>query len=241
VTFATVDQRIKPAQVGASILTADLLHLGEQIELAEAAGVDFFHLDVMDGMFVPNITFGPVMVETVRRATTLPIDVHLMIEAPERYLEAFIEAGASTLTLHVEATSHLHSALQTLKRHGVRAGITLNPATPLVLLEEVLPMADQLLVMSVNPGFGGQSFIPGALNKIERAHAMIELVNPRCNLEVDGGIKASNIGRVRSAGADMFVVGSGVFNDESTVSESVAELRGALDRAATSGNRVHHT
>jgi ribulose-phosphate 3-epimerase len=241
VTFATVDQRIKPAQIGASILTADLLQLGEQIALAEAAGVDFFHLDVMDGMFVPNITFGPVMIETVRRATTLPIDVHLMIEAPERYLEAFIEAGASTLTLHVEATSHLHSALQTLKRHGVRAGITLNPATPLVLLEEVLPMSDQLLVMSVNPGFGGQSFIPGALNKIERAHAMIELVNPRCNLEVDGGIKASNIGRVRSAGADMFVVGSGVFNDESTVSESVAELRGALDRAATSGNRVHHT
>ena len=236
-----MDQRIKPAQVGASILTADLLHLAEQIELAETAGVDFFHLDVMDGMFVPNITFGPVMIETVRRATTLPIDVHLMIEAPERYLEAFIEAGASTLTLHVEATSHLHSALQTLKRHEVRAGITLNPATPLVLLEEVLPMADQLLVMSVNPGFGGQSFIPGALNKIERAHAMIELVNPRCNLEVDGGIKASNIGRIRSAGADMFVVGSGVFNDESTVIESVAELRGALDRAATSGNRVHHT
>ncbi len=232
---------MRPAQVGASILTADLLHLAEQIELAETAGVDFFHLDVMDGMFVPNITFGPVMIETVRRATTLPIDVHLMIEAPERYLEAFIEAGASTLTLHVEATSHLHSALQTLKRHEVRAGITLNPATPLVLLEEVLPMADQLLVMSVNPGFGGQSFIPGALNKIERAHAMIELVNPRCNLEVDGGIKASNIGRIRSAGADMFVVGSGVFNDESTVNDSVAELRGALDRAATSGNRVHHT
>jgi len=232
---------MRPAQVGASILTADLLHLAEQIELAETAGVDFFHLDVMDGMFVPNITFGPVMIETVRRATTLPIDVHLMIEAPERYLEAFIEAGASTLTLHVEATSHLHSALQTLKRHEVRAGITLNPATPLVLLEEVLPMADQLLVMSVNPGFGGQSFIPGALNKIERAHAMIELVNPRCNLEVDGGIKASNIGRIRSAGADMFVVGSGVFNDEATVNDSVAELRGALDRAATSGNRVHHT
>jgi ribulose-phosphate 3-epimerase len=241
VTFATVDQRIRPAKIGASILTADLLRLGEQIGLAEAAGVDFFHLDVMDGMFVPNITFGPVMIETVRRATNLPIDVHLMIEAPERYLDVFIEAGASALTLHVEATSHLHSALQTLKRHDVRAGITLNPATPLVLLEEVLPMADQLLVMSVNPGFGGQSFIPGALNKIERAHALIELVNPRCNLEVDGGIKASNIGRIRSAGADMFVVGSGVFNDASSVNESVAQLRGALDRAATSGNRVHHT
>ena len=182
---------MKPAQIGASILTANLLRLDEQIALAEAAGVDFFHLDVMDGMFVPNITFGPIMIETVQRATNLPIDVHLMIEAPERLLHAFIEAGASTLTLHVEATSHLHSALQTLKRHDVRAGVTLNPATPLVMIEEVLPMADQLLVMSVNPGFGGQSFIPGSLNKIERAHAMIERMNPKCNLEVDGGIKSS--------------------------------------------------
>lgn len=222
----------KPALIGASILTADLLSLGEQIALAEAAGVDFFHLDVMDGMFVPNITFGPVMIETVRRATNLPIDVHLMIEAPERYLSEFVEAGATTLTLHVEATAHLHSALQTLKRHDVRAGITLNPATPLVMLEEVLPIADQVLIMSVNPGFGGQSFIPGSLNKIERAHEMIERMNPRCNLEVDGGIKASNIGRVRSAGADMFVVGSGVFNDEASVKDSVAALRAALDHAA---------
>jgi ribulose-phosphate 3-epimerase len=240
VAFAIVDQRTKPAQIGASILTADLLQLGEQMKLAESAGVDFFHVDVMDGMFVPNITFGPVMIETVRRATSLPIDVHLMIEEPERLLDAFIAAGATTLTLHVEATSHLHSALQTLKRHDVRAGITLNPATPLVMLEEVLPMADQVLIMSVNPGFGGQSFIPGSLNKIERAHAMIQAVNPGCNLEVDGGIKASNIGRVRSAGADMFVVGSGVFNDDSTVSASVAELRSALDRASTSGNRSQH-
>jgi ribulose-phosphate 3-epimerase len=231
---------MKPAQIGASILTANLLSLADEIALCEAAGVDFFHLDVMDGMFVPNITFGPVMIETVRRATNLPIDVHLMIEAPERYLEAFIEAGATTLTLHVEATNHLHSALQILKRHGVRGGVTLNPATPLVMLEEVLPIADQLLIMSVNPGFGGQSFIPGSLNKIERARSMIEQVNPRCNLEVDGGIKASNIGRVRAAGADMFVVGSGVFNDESTVKESVEALRLALDRAATSGPRGHH-
>lgn len=232
-----MDRILKPAQIGASILTADLLNLGEQIALAEAAGIDFFHLDVMDGMFVPNITFGPLMIETVRRATNLPIDVHLMIEAPERYLTAFIEAGATTLTLHVEATSHLHSALQTLKRHDVRAGITLNPATPLVMLEELLPMADQLLIMSVNPGFGGQTFIPGALNKIERAHEAIRLMNPRCNLEVDGGIKASNIGRARSAGADMFVVGSGVFNDDATVNESVTALRAALDHAATAGHR----
>jgi ribulose-phosphate 3-epimerase len=182
----------------------------------------------MDGRFVPNISFGPLMVQTVRRATRLPLDVHLMILEPERYLDEFIDAGASTITLHVEATDHLHGALQTLKRHGVGAGITLNPATPLTMLEEVLPIADQLLIMSVNPGFGGQSFIPGTLNKIERANAMIEQLNPPCNLEVDGGIKASNIGKVRAAGANMFVVGSGVFNDDASVGNSIAALRQAL-------------
>jgi ribulose-phosphate 3-epimerase len=221
----------KPAQIGASILTADLLNLSDEIQRCEAAGIDFFHLDIMDGMFVPNITFGPIMVETVRRVTDLPLDVHLMIEAPERFLSAFIEAGATTLTLHTEATGHLHGALQTLKRHGVRAGVTVNPATPLVMLEEVLPIADQLLIMSVNPGFGGQTFIPGALRKIERAFEMIERVNPACNLEVDGGIKESNIGKVRSAGADMFVVGSGVFNPEVSVIEAVALLRAALAKS----------
>ena len=152
-----------------------------------------------------------------------------MIEAPDRYLDAFIDAGATTLTLHTEATGHLHGALQALKRHDVRAGVTLNPATPLVMLEEVLPIADQLLIMSVNPGFGGQSFIPGSLGKIQRAKVMIDRLNPRCNLEVDGGIKSSNIGKVRQAGADMFVVGSGVFNPDHSVSESVALLRTALD------------
>lgn len=221
----------KPAQIGASILTADLLNLGEEIRRAEAAGVDFFHLDIMDGMFVPNITFGPLMVETTRRATDLPLDVHLMIEAPERFLDAFIDAGATTLTLHTEACSHLHSALQQLKHRGVRAGVTVNPATPLVMLEDVLSIADQLLIMSVNPGFGGQTFIPGSLNKIERARAMIEQTNPRCNLEVDGGIKVGNIGKVRSAGADMFVVGSGVFNADASVADSVALLREALARS----------
>ncbi len=223
----------KPAQIGASILTADLLHLGEEIRRCEEAGVEFFHLDIMDGMFVPNITFGSLMIETVRRMTSLPIDVHLMIEAPERYLDTFVEAGATTLTLHIEATSHLHAALQSLKRRGVRAGVTVNPATPLIMLEEVLPIADQLLIMSVNPGFGGQTFIPGALDKIERAHRMIELVNPKCNLEVDGGIKASNIGKVRASGADMFVVGSGIFNPDASVGDSIALLRDALTQADT--------
>ncbi len=221
----------KPAQIGASILTADLLNLGQEIREGEEAGVDFFHLDIMDGMFVPNITFGPLMVETVRRATDFPLDVHLMIESPERYIDAFVDAGATTLTVHTEASKHLLGALQSLKRRDVRAGVTVNPATPLVMLEEALPLADQLLIMSVNPGFGGQTFIPGSLNKIERAREMIDRLNPRCNLEVDGGIKAGNIGKVRSAGADMFVVGSGVFNNDATVADSVARLREALARA----------
>lgn len=221
----------KPPQIGASILTADLLNLGDEIRRCEEAGVDFFHLDIMDGMFVPNITFGPMMVETVRRVTSFPLDVHLMIEAPERYLDAFVDAGATTLTLHTEASRHLHGALQSLRRQGVRAGITVNPATPLVMLEEVLSIADQLLIMSVNPGFGGQTFIPGSLAKIERAQSMIEYLNPTCNLEVDGGIKASNIGKIRAAGADMFVVGSAVFSSDASVADSIAFLRDALARA----------
>lgn len=221
----------KPAQIGASILTSDLLHLADEMKRAEDAGVDFFHVDIMDGMFVPNITFGPVMVETVRRATDLAVDVHLMVHEPDRYLDEFAKAGATTLTVHTEAATHLYSALQTIKRHGVRAGVSINPATPLVMLEEVMPILDQVLIMSVNPGFGGQTFIPGSLNKIERTHQMIELVNPICNLEVDGGIKASNIGKVRTAGADMFVVGSGVFTSDATVAQAVSSLRESLDRA----------
>ena len=228
-----------PAQIGPSILTSDLLHLGDEIGLVEEAGADYLHIDVMDGMYVPNITFGPVMVRTARRGSSLPIDVHLMVHAPERYIDEFAEAGADTLTVHAEATTHLHSTLQAIKRHGRRAGVALNPATPLVMLDAILPMVDmvdQVLIMTVNPGFGGQSFIPTSLEKIERMHAMIERMNPSCTLQVDGGIKADNIGEVRSAGADMFVVGSGVFNDEMTVMESIAALREALDRVEATSN-----
>lgn len=218
----------KPPQIGASILTADLLRLGQQIDEATAAGIDFIHLDVMDGHFVPNITFGPLLVETVRRATSLPLDVHLMIEDPARYVDAFVDAGADTLTIHAEADTHLNRTLSHIKQRGVRAGVTMNPATPLVMIEEVLPICDQVLVMSVDPGFGGQSFIPRSIDKIRRAADMIERRQPGCNLEVDGGLKATNIAKVRAAGADMFVVGSGVFNDRESVSSSIASLRAAV-------------
>jgi ribulose-phosphate 3-epimerase len=214
--------------LGPSILTADLLHLGDQIAAAEAAGVDFIHLDVMDGRFVPNISFGLPIAEAVRDATKLPVDVHLMIVEPERYAVRFVEAGADFVTVHVEACRHLHGTLQSIAAAGATAGITLNPATPLSTLEEVLPIVGQVLVMSVNPGFGGQTFIPSTLNKIVRLRAMLDERNPTCRLEVDGGIKAGNIRRIVDAGADTIVVGSAIFGPDASVDDAVAALRAAL-------------
>jgi ribulose-phosphate 3-epimerase len=209
-------------------LTADFLHLGDQIAAAEAAGVDFIHLDVMDGCFVPNITFGLPIVEAVRKATKLPIDVHLMIVEPERYAKQFAEAGADLVTVHVEACRHLHGTLQDISAAGATASVTLNPATPLVALEEVLPIVGQILVMSVNPGFGGQTFIPSTLEKIARLRAMLDERNPTCRLEVDGGVKSSNVREVVEAGADTIVAGSAIFAREASVADSVAGLRFAI-------------
>ncbi|HEY7036747.1 MAG TPA: ribulose-phosphate 3-epimerase [Thermomicrobiales bacterium] len=216
-------------RLGPSILTADLLKLGEQIAEAEAAGVDFIHLDVMDGRFVPNISFGLPVLESLRTATKLPIDVHLMIVEPERYATRFVEAGADFVTVHVEACRHLHGTLQAIAAAGATPSVTLNPATPLVSLEEVLPIVGQVLVMSVNPGYGGQTFIPSTLNKIARLRAMIDDRNPTCRLEVDGGVKAGNIGRVVEAGADTIVAGSAIFGPDASVADSVAALRAAID------------
>lgn len=216
------------AWIGPSIMTADWLKLGEQIATVEAAGVDFIHLDVMDGRFVPNISFGFPVLEAVRPATRLPIDVHLMIAQPERYVERFVEAGADVVTIHVEACTHLHGTLQTIAACGATPGVTLNPGTPLAAIEEVVPIVGQVLIMSVNPGFGGQTFIPGALNRIRRVRAMIEQRNPSCRLEVDGGIKDSNIRRVVEAGADTFVVGSAIFAPDTDVAAAVAGLRSAI-------------
>ncbi|MER3436804.1 MAG: ribulose-phosphate 3-epimerase [Chloroflexota bacterium] len=214
--------------IGPSILTADLLRLGEAIAQAEAAGVDFVHLDIMDGRFVPTITFGPLMVSAVRRATKLPIDVHLMIVEPERHIDAFVEAGADVLTVHVEACVHLHGTLQSIAAAGATPSVTLNPATPLVAIEEVIPVVGQVLVMSVNPGYGGQTFIPSALDKIRRLRALLDERNPTCRLEVDGGIKPGNIRRVVEAGADTIVAGSAIYSDDHRVDDAVQKLRDAL-------------
>jgi len=210
-------------------MTADWLRLGEQISAAESAGIDFIHLDVMDGRFVPNISFGFAIIEAVRSITSLTLDVHLMIIEPERYVDRFVEAGADVVTVHVETSKHLHSTLQAIAAAGAQPGVTLNPATPLVALEEAIPLVGQVLVMSVNPGFGGQTFIPGSLDRIRRLREVIDERNSQCRLEVDGGVKASNIGRIAAAGADSYVVGSAIFAPDVDVSSAIEELRSAAN------------
>jgi ribulose-phosphate 3-epimerase len=221
----TVETRIK---IAPSILAADFGRLGEQVAEAEAAGADYIHVDVMDGHFVPNITIGPVVIEAVRRATNLPLDVHLMIESPDRSLAAFRAAGADQLTVHVETCPHLHRTINEIKNLGCRAGVTLNPSTPLASLEEVLPYVDLVLVMTVNPGFGGQSFIPRMLSKIQRLRNMLESVGSEAELEVDGGIGPDTAPLVVQAGANVLVAGSAVFGDEKGVAAALAQIRNAL-------------
>jgi ribulose-phosphate 3-epimerase len=220
--------RAASIRVGPSILTADWLRLGEEIQAAERAGVDFLHLDIMDGRFVPNISFGPLVVEAIRKATALPLDVHLMIEAPSDFISAFVDAGADALTVHVENAIHLHRVVQSISSAGIEAAVAINPATPLTALEEIAPVVQRILVMSVNPGFGGQSFIPSALDKITRLRALLNRVNPACGIRVDGGVKASNIARIAAAGADSFVVGAALFTRERSIEEAMQELRAAL-------------
>jgi len=216
-------------KIAPSILSADFARLGEQVRDAEAAGADWIHVDVMDGNFVPNITIGPLVVRAMRPVTRLPLDLHLMIEGPERYLADFVRAGADRLTVHVETCPHLHRTIQQIKELGVPAGVTLNPATPLSHLEEVLPEVDLVLVMSVNPGFGGQSYIPSSTTRLARLRAMLDDIGSQAELQVDGGVNPSTIATVVEAGATVLVVGSAVFNDRASVGDNIRQLRELAD------------
>jgi ribulose-phosphate 3-epimerase len=223
-------------KIAPSILSADFTRLGEQIREADAAGADWIHVDVMDGHFVPNITIGPLVAEAARRATELPLDVHLMIEAPERYLAAFARAGAASLTVHAETCVHLHRIIQQVRELGVRAGVAINPATPVEALGEILPDLDLVLLMSVNPGFGGQSYIPASTAKIARLRRLIdERAAARVELVVDGGVGVENARAVVAAGADVLVAGSAVFNARGTVRENLEALRSAAGPGRAGG------
>ncbi len=213
-------------KISPSILSADFARLGEEVRAVEQAGADYIHVDVMDGHFVPNITIGAPVVKSLRPVTSLPLDVHLMIENPDKYIPDFAAAGADIITVHQEATVHLHRTLQLIRSFGKRAGVSLNPATPVGVLELVLAEVDLILLMTVNPGFGGQSFIPFTLGKIAQMRTMIERSGRMIELEVDGGVNSDNIGDLAAAGADVFVAGSAVFNGGDYV-RKLTELRAA--------------
>ena len=215
------------SKLAPSILSADFLRLGEQVQEAERGGADRIHLDVMDGMFVPNISFGPLVVEAVRRITALPLETHLMIVQPERYIEAFAEAGANTLIVHQEVSPHLDRTIEHIKAVGKRAGIAINPATPVVVLEEIVEQADLILVMTVNPGFGGQHFLEYTVRKIREVRQLLDARNPACELEVDGGIEPHTVSRAVEAGAQVLVAGSAIFAASDGIGPAMQRLRAA--------------
>jgi ribulose-phosphate 3-epimerase len=222
-------------RIAPSILSADFARLGEQVSQAIAAGGDLIHVDIMDGHFVPNLTIGPLVVQAIRpiaEAANILLDVHLMIEQPERLIPEFAKAGAGMLIVHVETCPHLHRTIQHIHELGVKAGVTLNPATPLSTLEEVLGEVDQVLIMSVNPGFGGQSYIPFSTDRIRRVRRMLDY-RGRLDVpvEVDGGVKPDNAAEIAAAGAEILVVGSAVFNQSASIAENIAALRKAVEGA----------
>lgn len=214
-----------------SILSADFTRLGEQVRRAEAAGADYIHIDVMDGRFVPNLTVGPLVVEAVRRSTSLPVDVHLMIEEPARYVQDFVSAGASILTVHQEACRHLQATLGDIRSRGSRAGVSLCPATPVHVLEEITDDIDLVLIMTVNPGFGGQTLIPASEEKVRRTRAFLTAAGCTAELEVDGGVNEATAARLIASGADVLVAGSAVFSGDE-IERNLDRLRRAVSVAA---------
>jgi ribulose-phosphate 3-epimerase len=218
--------------IAPSILAADFAHLAREIESVEQGGADLIHLDVMDGHFVPNITIGPPVIAAIRKITKLPLDVHLMISEPARHIDAVIDAGANWISVQVEADVHLNRTIQHLRARGVRAGVVLNPATPAGALEEVLPDVDYVLVMSVNPGFGGQLFIPSMLEKIRKLRTIFTSNNYRARLEVDGGIDTDNLAEILSAGADTIVAGSAIFRTKTNPADAVRAMKAIAGRVS---------
>ena len=215
-------------KISPSILSADFTRLADQVREAEEAGVDYIHVDVMDGHFVPNITIGPLVVKALRPITKLPLDVHLMIENPEFYLKDFSKAGADIITVHQEATPHLHRTIQQIHDLGIKAGVSINPSTSVRTLDEIICDVDLILVMSVNPGFGGQSYIHSCTNKIRKVREMLDERGVSADLEVDGGVNVDTVCEVISAGANAFVAGSAIFNDRNSVAENVSALRAKI-------------
>lgn len=223
----------KRVQFAPSILTADFGNMEQAVRAAEDGGADLLHLDVMDGQFVPNISFGPMLIKSIRACTELPFDVHLMVREPGHLLEAFADAGANNITVHVEACLHLHRTLQQIRDVGCTAGVAINPATPVAAVADVLELVDLVLVMSVNPGFGGQRFIERTHDRLRAASEMIATHKPDCHIQVDGGVKTSNAAAIAASGADLLVVGSAVYNEAvhngtGSVAENIAALRASL-------------
>ncbi|MFP7494128.1 ribulose-phosphate 3-epimerase [Terribacillus saccharophilus] len=215
-------------KIAPSILSADFANLANEIRDVENGGADYIHVDVMDGHFVPNITIGPLIVEAIRPVTKLPLDVHLMIENPERYIGSFVNAGADIITVHQEACVHLHRTIMMIKEQGAKAGVVLNPATPVSLIEEILPEVDMVLLMTVNPGFGGQRFIPSVLKKVEELSRLREALELDFEIEIDGGVNIETAGLCTAAGADVLVAGSAVYNQEDRAA-AIAAIRKAAE------------